>query len=1808
MKKSIRILLLIALVAALVLSLAACNPCRNGHSWGEWGPSEIEGKEERVCRVCRLPDYRDIVACEHPSPIHHDAVPAVCMPQSSSNGSIEYWECGNCNKLFRDAACTDEITQADTVVLPSHSLGTLQPAVPSTSCQQDGTVAYRECTVCHKYWVNENGVELDSIYDGNVAAHDYGTLHQAVAGDCMNKGTVAYYQCSMCDQYFDSNKQLVTSIDGEYGNHKYDQDVAANDASCTQDGNYAYKHCEICDKYFNGEGIEINENDWVIPQGHLWTGVEPTWELSGSTATATFACARSCGHTEQVTDSDLDSTVTTPATCTSNSKSGLSASVVFEGNTFTKAFEEVENNDTALGHSWKLAETPYTWEDASKVTLHFVCERDCGSTKDAEISDGIAKDPEASFEADCNAEGKDVYKVTVTSASLLDGIKLTAKDVFASSVGAEITATYEVTLPARHTYGAGDWHEAKRGADCKNVGEVEHYVCSKCGEWLDAQGELIPEDERAGELGDHVIGAQAIVQAPTCLTNGIVEHYKCSVCEKTFKDVLGQQEITNLVDPATGHSFPATWTPDNAGKHYKECQNNCNEDGHREEDDCSGSYTETPDKLSHVFTCDKCGYSVTAAHDFGNAEEGRHDCECGVKLCGETTTTKSADVTLTSSTSGVGTSNTGVEEQSVTFTDGKYTFTLTLSKGTNKTNNPMRHEGEAEIRVYGANTFQITAPAGIKITSVVFTASGTSYVSLGNGASDSGSITTSGTTVTWTNAGGVGAVKFTNNASTQFRFKSFVVTYSYEEKVAVGEHVWDSGVEHQPTCTEAGYTEYTCVRCGSTNRVEGEAATGHSWENSQPTWTWDWEQMSATATFKCDKCDHTESVTDSDLEVNKVADEDCENNRKVTYKAQVQFNEKSFEQTSEQREIPETALGHDYTGKEWAPLAGTEQHYMDCTRCQEAGRKTANCDKEGLGYEEDDEEGHWVVCTVCGNDFGKETKIPHDYENDDQVCECGKPSPTHEHEWDTQWTKGPQGHWHKCLSCDEIQEEVEGDGIPSHTYNSYNSNDVEHWQVCGACNYEDEANKQDHGFTYNANDSEKHTATCDTCSKTLELNHQFGAWTTKDGEEHQHTCSDCHESYSEQHTLTRQNIDDDHQHRVFCSDCDYDVQEDHVFEGKDCVCGEPLCDKRTENDNVTFTAAGSGFNTNNGKTASISPVEFGDGKFSFTGSVGTGSSSPALFTSEIRAYANNTLTITALSGAKIKSIVFTASSGYASLGTGAASSGSISTSGTTVTWTDENGVDSVTFTNKSGAQFRFTKFVVTFSVEIVKGHHVWDGGQVHEPTCTEAGYTEFTCIRCNATRKEAGEGATGHVWENSEPTWTWDWAAMSATATFKCDKCEHTETVTDSHLEETEVTHEDCLNNRQSTYKAEIQFQGKSFDTTSEQREVVGTALGHDYVGQKWAPVEGDYEHYMDCTRCQEAGRKTDSCDLDGWDYDDDTHWAVCPICGNDFDKEFEDSHDFEGKDKCECGKPSPSHVHNWATDDNWTSDVSGHWYACLNGCEERQGFVSHDWDSITDYEHDNDSHWKYCEDCLFENDSEEAKEEHQFDSYSWNSGDKHSAHCSICDSNIELDHSKVLDSSKTSTADVHYLKCAFGCGWTGEEGHHFTDKTCDDCGYEKKVTTPTEVYTIAFNSTNNSGSVSSYTNNWYVTCNGFKWNIANCNNNNNGWDYIKAGSKSAASVASITTDKAMPETITKVCLTIDAITASSINSIKLYVSSSSDFTGVTAEGTFTKAKGTQEITISNPQPNLYYKIEIDCAKASSNGTITISGVSYWGY
>lgn len=153
------------------------------------------------------------------------------------------------------------------------------------------------------------------------------------------------------------------------------------------------------------------------------------------------------------------------------------------------------------------------------------------------------------------------------------------------------------------------------------------------------------------------------------------------------------------------------------------------------------------------------------------------------------------------------------------------------------------------------------------------------------------------------------------------------------------------------------------------------------------------------------------------------------------------------------------------------------------------------------------------------------------------------------------------------------------------------------------------------------------------------------------------------------------------------------------------------------------------------------------------------------------------------------------------------------------------------------------------------------------------------------------------------------------------------------------------------------------------------------------------------------------------------------------------------------------------------------------------------------------------------------------------------------------------------------------------------------------------KVYNVLFNKDNNKEPVQNYTSKWTNVSDGITYNVENCNNNKNDWDYIKIGTKSGASVGSIATASPFVEAIAESAITIDKVNVAFINSIKLLVSTSENFTDdTTTSYNVNIAEGVQITKITTPVANAYYKYEIDCKQTNKkigNGPIQISKITF---
>ena len=153
------------------------------HQWGDWQHDDTQ--HWRSCAVpgCQVKDslgsHDGTATCteratcsicgaaygttdpNHHGLTHHDGTAATC----TQPGSLEYWQCSDCHKLFADAAAAQPIT--DTVIPASHHANAQRTAGDPATCTQDGCAAYWYCPDCGSYFADADGkLDESETYTG----------------------------------------------------------------------------------------------------------------------------------------------------------------------------------------------------------------------------------------------------------------------------------------------------------------------------------------------------------------------------------------------------------------------------------------------------------------------------------------------------------------------------------------------------------------------------------------------------------------------------------------------------------------------------------------------------------------------------------------------------------------------------------------------------------------------------------------------------------------------------------------------------------------------------------------------------------------------------------------------------------------------------------------------------------------------------------------------------------------------------------------------------------------------------------------------------------------------------------------------------------------------------------------------------------------------------------------------------------------------------------------------------------------------------------------------------------------------------------------------------------------------------------------------------------------------------------------------------------------------------------------------------------------------------------------------------------
>ena len=344
-----------------------------------------------------------------------------------------------------------------------------------------------------------------------------GTAHVAVpAAFCTDNAQFAFHFYKKTNQGYDDTDAMfaIDNVTMTYGATDPCADghtltaVAEVPATCETAGTKAYWECSVCRKLFSdadGKNETTLEALTIPATGHAWG--QPAWTWTGTeSVSAAFTCGNDGSHTQTLTAA-VTSQVTTEPGCESTGVRTYTATVTFEGQTYTDTKTETL---PAAGHVWGQPVWQWTGFAAQAV---FACARDAGHTQTltAAVTSQVTTEP------GCESTGVRTYTATVTLE------------------GRTYTDTKTETLPAT---GHDTQLVGAKDATCTQDGYTGDEVCKTCGVTV-KKGEVIPATGHDTQL----VGAKPA----TCTEDGYTGDEVCKTCGVTVKK--------GEVIPATGHHY-----------------------------------------------------------------------------------------------------------------------------------------------------------------------------------------------------------------------------------------------------------------------------------------------------------------------------------------------------------------------------------------------------------------------------------------------------------------------------------------------------------------------------------------------------------------------------------------------------------------------------------------------------------------------------------------------------------------------------------------------------------------------------------------------------------------------------------------------------------------------------------------------------------------------------------------------------------------------------------------------------------------------------------------------------------------------------------------------------------------------------------------------------------------------------------------------------------------------------------------------------------------------------------------------------
>ena len=476
-----------------------------------------------------------------------DAKAATC----TEDGNNAYYTCSACGKIFKDAdGKTATTVETEKIAATGHTM--TKTEAKAATCTEDGNNEYYTCSACGKAFKDADGKTVTTVEAETIAATGHTmTKTDAKAATCTEDGNIAYWYCSVCNKYFsdENGTNEIALVDTVVKAHHTMTKTDAKEPTCTAEGNNAYYTCSVCGKVFKDEaGTQPTtvEAETLEKKAHtpvVDAAVAATCEKTGLTEGSHCSVCNEVLVAQKVVDKiphTLTKTDAKAATCTEDGNNEY-----YTCSACRKVFKDADGKIETTVEAEKIAAAGHTMTktDAKDATCTedgntaywycSVCKKyfaDENGTTEIALDDTVVKAHHTMTKTDakeptCTAEGNNAYYTCSVCGK-----------VFKDEAGTQPTTVEAETLEKKaHTPVV----DAAVAATCEKTGLTEGSHCSVCNEVLVAQ--------KVVDKIPHTVVIDAAVE-PTYSSTGLTEGKHCSVCNEVIEKqtVIPAKSETNV--------------------------------------------------------------------------------------------------------------------------------------------------------------------------------------------------------------------------------------------------------------------------------------------------------------------------------------------------------------------------------------------------------------------------------------------------------------------------------------------------------------------------------------------------------------------------------------------------------------------------------------------------------------------------------------------------------------------------------------------------------------------------------------------------------------------------------------------------------------------------------------------------------------------------------------------------------------------------------------------------------------------------------------------------------------------------------------------------------------------------------------------------------------------------------------------------------------------------------------------------------------------------------------------------------------